>query len=76
MAPPVIRTTLYLSFDVHKRLRLHAAALDTSMSVLVEHYALEGLLRDALTDAAEQVHPTRGALDAIRARIDQAEGRA
>lgn len=47
------RTTLYLSDELHARLRRHALDRNTSMSQLVELYAWEGIKRDLLdADAA------------------------
>lgn len=45
-----LRTTLYLSVELHERLRRHALDLGTGMSQLVERYAWEGIARD-LRDA-------------------------
>lgn len=48
MLPGKQRTTLYITAELHARLRNHAWDLNTSMSALVELYSWEGIKRDLL----------------------------
>jgi len=75
-----IRSTFYMDDQVHADLRLMAVALNTSMSALMERYARAGMAADAeqllearvvneLAAAAEQIQPSPGGLESIRAAI-------